>query len=108
MYAYSNPADENDTYKIPDVQVFQLTAEEAALLDENMVYEYSKRHEFELASMNGRARQAMIQAMIDENGIEGGWFFRFCFPGCLPESNPFGPYETHAEALQAARDMVSE
>lgn len=108
MYLYSNPADEQDTYKLPDVEVFQLTAEEAALLDEDMIRHYMKRPEFRLATMNSRARERMLAAMIDEQGIEGGWFFHFCFPGCLPESNPFGPYASHAEAVQAARDMIDE
>jgi len=34
-----------------------------------------------------------------------GWYWRSCFPGCLPDSDPVGPFETEAEALADAREM---
>ncbi len=46
----------------------------------------------------------MFNAMIEENGIEGGWFYWFCFPGCLPDSEAIGPFKTHKEARKAAQD----
>jgi hypothetical protein len=27
-----------------------------------------------------------------------GWFWRACFPGCLPDGEPFGPFPTEAAA----------
>lgn len=36
--------------------------------------------------------------------LEAGWFYWFCLPGCLPDSDPCGPYKTEGEALEAARD----
>jgi hypothetical protein len=41
-----------------------------------------------------------------ENGGEmlTGWYFWYCFPGCLPDSEPFGPYDTEAEAIAAAQE----
>lgn len=106
MYIYSNPERQNDTYALPDVEVFQLTAEEAALLWEGMIYDYQKMHEFRLASMNRQVFAKMIERIIEDNGITGGWFYRFCFPGCLPESDPIGPYKTAAAATKAAQDSV--
>jgi hypothetical protein len=50
----------------------------------------------------------MFDAMIDEQSIEGGWFFHFCFAGCLPESSPFGPYPSRNAAISAARDMAND
>lgn len=32
-----------------------------------------------------------------------GWLYWFRVPGCLPESDPIGPFDTEAEALEAAR-----
>jgi hypothetical protein len=32
----------------------------------------------------------------------GGFYWRACFPGCLPDSDPFGPFDTYAEALNDA------
>jgi hypothetical protein len=45
---------------------------------------------------------------IDERGrsdgqIEG-WYWWPCFPGCLPDSDPMGPYATEAEAINAAQE----
>ena len=33
-----------------------------------------------------------------------GWFYWFCLPGCLPDSDPHGPFATEAEAAQNAVD----
>ena len=34
-----------------------------------------------------------------------GWYWWTCFPGCLPDSEPFGPYATEAAAIEAAQDI---
>jgi hypothetical protein len=42
----------------------------------------------------------------DVNGTgftEPGWYWWACFPGCLPNSDPIGPFKTEAEALEDAR-----
>lgn len=104
-YIYSNPQDESDPHKLPDVQVLQFSADELALADEDTVYEFMKRPEFRAANMNRATMDRMIDAIVEENGIKGGWCFQFCFPGCLPESSPFGPYETYQEAVEAAQSF---
>ena len=35
--------------------------------------------------------------------LEDGWYYWYCFPGCLPDSEPNGPYKSEREALRAAR-----
>lgn len=32
------------------------------------------------------------------------WFYWFCCPGCLPDSEPFGPFDSEALAMQDAED----
>ena len=105
---YSNPDRASDPYALPDLEIFQLTAAEVAERDEDLIYEYMKRHEFRLAGMNSRVRQRMLDAMIDEEGITGGWFYWYCFPGCMPDSEAVGPFATHAEALADAQDYAAE
>ncbi len=100
--AYSNPERHDDPHALPDIEVFERTAEECALDDEDMVHEYLK--EFPLATMNSRDRQKMIDAIIENEGIKGGWFYWYCFPGCLPDSEAMGPFDSHSEALKAAQD----
>ena len=98
---YSDPSRESDPHALPDMEVFELTAREVAERDEDMIYEYMRRHEFRLAAMNSRAREKMFDAMIQEEGITGGWFYWYCFPGCMPDSDAMGPYETRQEAIDA-------
>jgi hypothetical protein len=62
-----------------------------------MIYTYLRRPEYRLATMNSREREAMFDAMIAEEGISGGWFYWYCFPGCLPDSEAIGPFATCAE-----------
>ncbi len=83
--------------------MFQRTAREVAETDEDTIYEYMKERRFRLASFNSRDRDAMFEAIIADNCIEGGWFYQFCFPGCLPDSEPFGPYATRQEAIEASK-----
>jgi hypothetical protein len=102
--AYSNPDRESDPHALPDIEVFQLTAREAAELDEEMVYQYMKRPEFRLASISGKTRETMFDAMIEAESIKGGWFWWSCFPGCMPDSFPHGPFKSYKDALANAQE----
>jgi len=43
----------------------------------------------------------------DESGpYEPGWYYWYCSPGCLPDSDPYGPFGTEAEALEDAREQA--
>lgn len=99
---YSRPSRRSDPYSLPDVETFRLTAREVAERDEDTIHEYMKRHEFRLAAFNSRDRERMFDAMIEEENITGGWFWWSCFPGCMPDSDPFGPFATEAEAVADA------
>lgn len=41
-----------------------------------------------------------------EGPSEAGWYYWTCLPGCTPDSDPYGPFDTEAEALKAARDSA--
>jgi len=101
-YIYSDQTREDDDYVLPNIEIFQLTASEVAETMEDELHEFSRRHEFRLAGMNSRARAQMIDAMIEELGIVGGWFYQACFPGCLPDGEPFGPFATFDDAKEDA------
>ena len=107
MQAYSDPRRAHDPHALPDIEIFELTAHEVAAQDEDLVWEYSKRHEFRLCHMNGRVREAMLDAMIAEQEIEGGWYWWACFPGCMPDGPATGPFPTAALAREdAQRDAL--
>jgi hypothetical protein len=103
--AYSNPTRENDPHALPDIEVFQLTATEVAGMDEDLIHEYMREGEYRLAGMNGRVREKMLDEMVLAEGIKGGWFWWMCFPGCIPDGDPVGPFDTHAEALADAQNL---
>jgi hypothetical protein len=54
MQAYSDPKRESLLYSLPDIEVFELTAVEAAEQEEELIWEYSKRPEFKLCYTNNR------------------------------------------------------
>ena len=101
MQAYSDPSRETDPYALPDVETYQLTAAEVAAMDEDLMHEALK--EFPLAMMNSRDRDKALDWATEESGATGGWFYHFCFPGCLPDSDPIGPFETEQAALKDAQ-----
>ena len=39
-----------------------------------------------------------------EEALEPGYYYWHCFPGCLPDSEPWGPYETEQEAIESAQE----
>lgn len=103
--AYSDPSRESDEHALPDIEVFELTAEEVATSGnyEDEIFELMKQRPYRLAAMNSQARDRLIEALIEQEGITGGWYWHSCFPGCLPDSDPMGPFATRAEALADAQ-----
>jgi hypothetical protein len=80
MQAYSDPTRERDPHALPDVEVFGVSQMEA---------------NYSLANTDH----------ADEHTItEPGWYWWTCFPGCLPDGPPIGPYETEREALLDAQN----
>ena len=73
MQGYSNPDRESDSYALPDIEVF---------------YVFDNDDD-----------------MTDENGepFQPGYYWWTCFPGCLPDSDPIGPFSSEEEAIADAR-----
>lgn len=80
---YSNPEREDETYALPDIETFEI--DERGYLDG---VPFVLPHE--------PGEEAMGLA-------EPGWYYWFCFPGCMPDSDPIGPFDTEEEALEDAR-----
>jgi hypothetical protein len=103
---YSNPKRANDVHSLPDIEVFQLTAEEQVQQDEDLMWEALKQ--FPLASMNSRERDKAIEWAVEESGATGGYLWWSWLPGCLPDGPPNGPFETYADALADAREGIED
>jgi hypothetical protein len=78
--AYSNPERASDPHALPDVEVFHVSTKESA------------------------------DFWADANGdpAEPGWYWWACFPGCLPDGDPNGPFATEAAALADAQSECGE
>ena len=72
---YTDPTRESNPYALPDVEVFYIDSFE----DDD--------------------------AIRGEDGefLPEGWYYWACSPGCLPDSEPLGPFDTEAEALEDAQ-----
>jgi hypothetical protein len=81
---YSDPKRENDPHALPDLETFYVS--------ESDVTHYG---DHELLD-NGEAI------------TEAGWYWWACFPGCLPDSEPNGPFKTEEEALENARKDMDD
>jgi hypothetical protein len=44
----------------------------------------------------------------DFEDVPAGWYWQSCFPGCLPDGDPIGPFPSKSEALAAAQEGQEE
>lgn len=89
MQVYSDSKRESDPYALPDVEVFY--------------HEHAKR---ELCALNaGHKAELYGECIVDGEGdcCGTGWYWQACFPGCLPDGEPNGPFKTEAEAQADAQ-----
>lgn len=75
---YSDPSRESDPHALPNIETFYWSPADA-------------REQAERAS---------------GDMTEPGWYYWYCLPGCLPDSDPIGPFDTEQEALDDARENV--
>jgi len=40
----------------------------------------------------------------EDREMPAGWYWHACFPGCLPDGDPSGPFETEKEAIDDAQN----
>lgn len=71
---YTNPVRETEETALPDAEVFYVDA-----------------HDLQYRDDEGKC-------------LEKGWYWWACFPGCLPDGAPNGPFDTEDEAVKDAQD----
>ena len=40
--------------------------------------------------------------------LSPGWYWWGCFPGCLPDGDPIGPFDSEEEAIADAQEWYDE
>ena len=83
---YTDAERESELWSLPDAEVFPVAVED--FNDQHSVF-------WQMAAENG-----------DDPADLCGHYYWFCFPGCLPDSDPFGPFDTEAEAIADARGSI--
>ncbi len=73
--AYSDPSRESDEHALPDIECF-----------------YNDEH-----------RPDHIRGEEGER-MPSGYYYWYCFPGCLPDSEAYGPFDTEELAIKDAQD----
>ena len=94
---YSNPERASDPHALPDLEVWE--DDIAEIECECGLYEAPAQSVFEGECDCPSCGRAATDRATDKTG----WFYWFCFPGCLPDSDYHGPFDTEAGALADAR-----
>ena len=89
MYAYYSPKRESDPYALPDIEVFYLSVDEVNTLPDEGFSDGGEEY-----------TQAEIESI---NKDKVGFYYWYCMPGCLPDSEAIGPFETEEQALADAQ-----
>jgi len=101
---YSNPARETDPHALPDVEVFdsRILNVECPHCGDFEAPDCDTWADIMCPSCGGAPATVGYVSMAD-GSMKHGWFWQSCFPGCLPDGDPIGPFATRAEALADAQ-----
>jgi hypothetical protein len=88
MQAYSDPRRESDPHALPDLEIYEYHAE---------------------VDPEGEDCPQSYDFYDHEHSLDcSGWYWVSCFPGCLPDSDPTGPFANCEEALADARQGLDQ
>lgn len=101
MQAYSDPSREDEPHTLPNIQVFVVTADQFINAHkDSWLYEMVTNTISAMTVENPHYTDEEIQGA--SRGL-AGWYWWSCFPGCLPDSDPIGPFNTSELALADAQ-----
>lgn len=85
---YSDPEREEETYALPDIEVFYVD---------------------DLGRVDGEPFVLPHGPGDEAEGLaEEGYYYWYCFPGCMPDSEPIGPFLSVEDAIKDARESAGE
>jgi hypothetical protein len=103
---YSDPAREQDPHALPDVETWQSRVWRIEC--ECGDYEVPETDDTDPSCPSCGRTSEPGRPVTLERTPRMGWFYWFCFPGCLPDDEPVGPFETEEDALADARGGLEE
>lgn len=103
---YSNPKHADDAHALPDVETFYLDASDFLnAADATWMFEAMRQAAEDEVAKHRSITDDDIDAAVKARATAlVGWYYWYCFPGCLPDSMPTGPFATEADALADARE----
>ena len=78
---YSDPSRETHKWSLPDCEVF-----------------YSRECD--------QTPETVFWNEDDDEATGPGWYYWTCFPGCMPDSDPWGPFDSEDAAIEDAREQA--
>ncbi len=110
---YSDPTRETDKYALPDVEVW---SDRLTIITSNCgVFTVGRESEAARGFCPSCDRATCVHELTtdpDDTGIlhtdKVGWFYWSCFPGCLPDGEPNGPFDTEEAAIADMRENWSD
>ena len=110
MQAYSDPSRESDPYALPDVEVFEVWRDRRGIHNawinrEDCCEKICTCHD-DHAWLETSYPDGCSSCDCQWSAL--GWYWQSCFPGCLPDSDPVGPFDTEEEALADAQQGAEE
>ena len=102
---YSDPSRENETYALPNAETFKgyrheckgCGAERPLFPDYYGALYPNDEHCEECGYTGFRCLDTKVS-----------WYYWACFPGCLPDGDPIGPFETEDDAILDAQESYEE
>jgi hypothetical protein len=99
---YSDPKRAKEANALPDVETFEAKAGEWYVDEDGERVDASEVEPWEHPEQGTWGYQVKDTRMACEP-CKAGWYWWFCLPGCLPDSEPYGPFKTEEAAIRAMR-----
>ncbi len=94
MYIYSDPKRENDPHALPDIELWE---------DIIVKLDCLCGSSSEIPQQSVGCSNCGSVTTETESTNELGWFYWACFPGCLPDGDIVGPFESYKDAMADAQ-----
>ena len=92
---YSNPARESEPTALPNVELWDSHYVDCPECGKTVLYNNAR----------SAACPECDRVFPVSSTDPVGWFYWFCFPGCMPDSDWVGPFDTRKEALADAQEF---
>ena len=98
MQAYSDLSRESEPTALPDIEVWQAQLLVCPRCDKEEPWNEDRDHDQYCSECS------FTKLAVPVGEPRYGWYWWSCFPGCLPDGDPVGPFATEDKALADARE----